>query len=133
MMNHSMPSNNIPAAQERTRKSFFKRKQTLRQIFLIGTIFLSFFNHYSQAQCVAGYQQAILNWDYLDYFTYTGNYTSANGYLPSNAASRTQNFAFGTQRLTIGHNYTDANAGMGENKPIPEKLVHYGNVILWQQ
>ena len=127
MMNHSMPTNNIPVAQERTRKSFAKRKQTLRQIFLIGTIFLSFYSNYSQAQCLAGYQQAILNWDYLDYFTYTGNYVSPN-YLPNNTASQTQNFAFGTQRITIRHNYTDANAGMGENNTHTGEAGTFGNV-----
>lgn len=43
-----------------------------------------------------------LNWDYLDYFTYTGNYTNGNGYLSSEALATTQNFAFGpANRLTI--------------------------------
>ncbi len=81
---------------------------------LLAFIVLSLCTRQVQAQCGPGTQQAILNWDYLDFFTYTGNYTSANGYLPNNTWSRTQNFAFGTQRLTIAHNYADANS-LGEN------------------
>ncbi len=64
------------------------------------------------AQCIAGYNQVTLDWDYLDYFSYTGMY--ASGYLGSNAAAQTQNFSFGTQRLTIVNNYSAANI-LGEN------------------
>ncbi len=78
-----------------------------------------------RAQCAAGYSQATLNWDYLDYFVYTGNYTSANGYLPSNALSQTQNFAFGLNRLTISHNYADANS-LGENTAHTGEAGSYG-------
>lgn len=67
-----------------------------------------------KAQCIAGYNQTTLNWDYLDYFSYTGNYTSANGYLGSNAAAQTQIFAFGTQRVTIVNNYAAA-GNLGED------------------
>jgi len=80
---------------------------------------------YTNAQCPAGYNQVTLNWDDLDYFTYTGNYTSANGYLSSNALSRTQNFAFGTQRLTITHNFNDANS-LGENGNHTGEAGSYG-------
>ncbi len=66
------------------------------------------------AQCIAGYSQVTLNWDYLDYFSYTGNYTSPNGYLASNAAAQTQIFSFGTQRVTIVNNYTAA-GNLGED------------------
>ena len=68
----------------------------------------------SKAQCIAGYSQVTLNWDYLDYFSYSGNYTSANGYLGSVAAAQTQIFSFGTQRLTIANNYA-ATGIMGED------------------
>lgn len=64
--------------------------------------------------CPIGYTATSLNWDYLDYLTYTGNYTSSNGYLSSNSLAKTQNFAFGTQRLAITHDYGDA-FSMGEN------------------
>jgi hypothetical protein len=66
------------------------------------------------SQCTVGFNQVTLNWDYLDYFPYNGNYTSANGYLASNTWTRTQNFAFGTQRVVITHNFSDA-ASLGEN------------------
>lgn len=59
------------------------------------------------AQCAADKNQATLNWDYLDYFRFTGSYS--NGYLTSLAQAQTQHFAFGTQRLTITNNYTAAN------------------------
>lgn len=59
------------------------------------------------AQCAADKNQATLNWDYLDYFRYTGSYST--GYLTSLAQAQTQHFAFGTQRLTITNNYTAAN------------------------
>jgi len=73
-----------------------------------------FFNS-AVAQCGAGYSQVTLNWDNLDYFSYSGNYVSGtNGYLSSNALVKTQNFAFGTQRLTITNNYADAGV-LGEN------------------
>jgi hypothetical protein len=73
-------------------------------------LFFSFFYVGNvKAQCPGGYNQVTLNWDYLDYLKYTGFYTTANGFLPSLAAAQTQNFAFGTQRLTITNNYAAAN------------------------
>jgi hypothetical protein len=73
---------------------------------------LVFISKSTNAQCLPGTSTNSINWDYLDYFPFTGNYTS--NYLPSNTWTRTQNFTFGTQRLTIVHNYADANAP-GEN------------------
>src|SRR5437762_6665974 len=80
----------------------------------LSTLCLALVASASFSQCPTGYTQAVLNWDYLDFFVYTGNYTSANGYLSSNAQSQTQNFAFGPQRVTITHNFADA-ASLGEN------------------
>ncbi|MCU0380681.1 MAG: hypothetical protein MUE58_05775, partial [Chitinophagaceae bacterium] len=93
---------------------------------MLAFIVLSLCTRQVQAQCGPGTQQAILNWDYLDFFTYTGFYTSANGYLPNNTWSRTQNFAFGTQRLTIAHNYADANS-LGENVTHTGEAGTFGN------
>ena len=59
-----------------------------------------------RAQCIAGYSQVTLDWDYLDYFSYTGTYSS--GYLSNNSAAQTQYFSFGTQRVTIVNNYNAA-------------------------
>lgn len=84
-----------------------------------------FYSSFAMAQCPGGYTQVTLNWDYLDYFVYTGNYTSANGYLSSNALSQTQNFAFGAQRLTIAHNFADANS-LGENTAHTGEAGSYG-------
>jgi hypothetical protein len=83
-----------------------------RSLLLLSLYLISFTG--TNAQCPAGFNQVTLNWDYLDYFPYSGNYTSGNGYLSSNTLARTQNFAFGTNRLTISHQYADANS-LGEN------------------
>jgi len=72
------------------------------------------FSQSARPQCATGYNQVTLNWDYLDFLIYTANYTSGNGYLQNITWAQTQNFAFGTQRLTIGHNYAAANFS-GEN------------------
>jgi hypothetical protein len=100
-------------------------RRALKAVLIVGILIPLLINR-TQAQCGAGTQQAILNWDYLDYFTYTGWYTSANGYLQSNAAAQTQNFAFGTQRLTITHNYADANS-FGENTTHTGEAGTFGN------
>lgn len=80
----------------------------------------------SLSQCGTGYNQVTLNWDYLDFFPYTGNYTSGNGYLPSNTYARTQNFAFGTNRVTIQHAYAD-NLGFGDNGTHTGSAGSYGS------
>ncbi|GAB4092891.1 hypothetical protein GCM10028786_18180 [Flaviaesturariibacter terrae] len=56
------------------------------------------------AQCTTG-SQAQLNWDALDFLHTNGSYA---GYVTSTAAA-TQKFAFGTQKVTITHNYTGTN------------------------
>ena len=106
-----------------------KGRSSLLLKLISGILFFCLSLNETKAQCPAGTQQAILNWDFLDYFSYTANYTTANGYLSSNALSRTQNFAFGTQRLTITHNYTDANSP-GENVTHTGELGTFGNVNL---
>ena len=93
---------------------------------ILSALVLSLIMNTSVAQCPGGYTKASLNWDYLDYFSYTGNYTSANYYLTSNLLSRTQNFAFGTQRLAIVHNYSDANS-LGENATHTGEAGSYGD------
>jgi hypothetical protein len=100
-------------------------KKTLKNIY---SVFLFAFIIISavKAQCPVGTQQAILNWDNLDFFVYTGNYASPN-YLTSNALSRTQNFAFGTQRVTIAHNYADAD-NLGDNITHTGEAGTYGDV-----
>lgn len=80
----------------------------------LATFCLVLLSHAAFSQCTAGFNQVTLNWDYLDYFPYNGNYTSASSYLASNTWTRTQNFAFGTQRVVITHNFADANS-LGEN------------------
>lgn len=64
--------------------------------------------------CAAGTNQVTLNWDYRDFFTFNGFYTTTNGYLSSNAQARNQTFAFGTQRVSVVHNWAD-DASLGDN------------------
>ncbi len=79
------------------------------------------------AQCPSGYSKFTLKWDYLDFFTYNGNYTAATGYLPNLAAAQTQNFAFGSSgRLTISHNYGQF-AFAGDNANHTGETGSYGN------
>ncbi len=54
------------------------------------------------AQCSAGYTQASLNWDNLDFLKQDPTYISAS-------QAQTQYFAFGTNRLTFTHNFSMAN------------------------
>lgn len=85
-------------------------------------LIVGFINNSSvNAQCT----NVSLNWDYLDYFSYTNNYTSAQGYLSSNLLSKTQSFAFGTQRVTIAHTYADGNS-LGENGNNTAESGSYG-------
>src|SRR4051812_12353214 len=85
----------------------------------ISCMLLTATNTYGQCNNVT------LNWDALDYMSYTGNYTSGNGYLTSNVYTRTQSFAFGTNRLTITHNFSDAGA-IGENALHTGEAGSYG-------
>src|SRR5688500_6205157 len=71
---------------------------------LLLTAFV-FFLLKGQAQCPAGTNQAQLNWEYLDFFPSAGHSTYTNL-----AQSQTQRFVFGTQRVTMTHNFTGTNA-----------------------
>lgn len=97
-------------------------KRNLRTLCMIYAVAVATL---SNAQCPSGYNTVTLNWDYLDYLSYTGNYTSTNYYLSSNALSKTQRFGFGTQGVTIVHNYADANAP-GENGNNTAETGAYG-------
>lgn len=83
-------------------------------LLMLPLYLLCCFSQHATAQCAAGYNRVTLNWDYLDYFTYSGNYTNGNGYLPSNDWALTQHFAFGTNRLTISVPFLSIIQG-GEN------------------
>jgi hypothetical protein len=76
-----------------------------------------------KGQCSSGYSEVTLNWEYLDFFVYSGEYD--NGYLPSVAAAQTQHFAFGTQRLTITNNYSSFNI-FGDNDNHSGETGSYG-------
>lgn len=75
----------------------------LRQCFLLALTALLQTNGVS-AQCPAGTTRDTLNWDYLDFYTYSGSYISPTAFITL-AQSQTQYFTFGTQRITVAHNY----------------------------
>ncbi|MDB5206855.1 MAG: type sorting protein [Flavisolibacter sp.] len=71
------------------------------------------------AQC-SGQTKCTINWDYLKFFPSAGlgTYTTL-------AHSQTQNFAFGTQKMTLTHNYTGSNA-LGEDALNTAELGSFG-------
>jgi hypothetical protein len=126
MKNLSMPAFENPANQPLKAVSNTKGSNNLLKIKFSIFLFVFLITNAVQSQCPVGTQQAILNWDNLDFFVYTGNYTSPN-YLTSNALSRTQQFSFGTQRVTIVHDYADAD-NLGENIAHTGEAGTYGDV-----
>lgn len=75
----------------------------MKKLFLFCLAFIVL-AHCASAQCSSGTSCAI-NWDYLQFFPSAGisPYTTL-------ATSQTQMFAFGTQTLTLTHNFTGTNA-----------------------
>ncbi|RYZ00617.1 MAG: hypothetical protein EOO11_00890 [Chitinophagaceae bacterium] len=59
------------------------------------------------AQCPTGYTSAQLNWDGMDFLKTGGGYS---GYVTA-AMAATQDFAFGTSKVTITHDFTGTNNG----------------------
>lgn len=125
MKNLSMSAIEYPANQPSKAVSNTKGSNKLLKNKFSVFLFAFLITSAVQAQCPVGTQQAILNWDNLDFLVYTGNYTAPN-YLTSNAQSRTQNFAFGTQRLTIQHFYPNVD-NLGENTSHSGEAGTFGN------
>jgi hypothetical protein len=98
----------------------------LRKLILIPLLLLLFIinSNELEAQCTTGYNQVTLNWDNLDYFAYTGYYVAGTPgyYLSGTGDVTTQNFAFGTNRLTIA---LSANISAGENATHTGELTGY--------
>ncbi len=96
-------------------------KQFLRTVFIFSLTLVLVHTNVS-AQCPAGYTRDTLNWDYLDYLPNSADYSS----YVTLAQSQTQRFAFGTQKITIVHNYTGANIA-GENAGHTAQAGSFGN------
>jgi hypothetical protein len=64
----------------------------------------------TDAQCGPGTTRDTLNWDYLDFLPNSGTYISPIAFITL-AQSQTQKFTFGTQRITVTHNYSGAAVG----------------------
>ena len=93
--------------------------------YLFGTL-LMLFSCTVSAQCLSGYNQFTLKWDYLDYIIYNANYTFSNGYYTSLPYVQNQFFSFGRQRLNIACNYSKNNI-FGENATHRGETGSYGN------
>ena len=84
----------------------------------------------SSAQCGAGYTQAQLNWDYLDYYYNSGSNVSPYGHSSGNyitdAWEQTQKFAIGSNYLTI---VTSSNALINPGAGLSaENATHTGEL-----
>ena len=78
----------------------------------------------SQA-CAAGYTRDTLNWDNFDFLPNTGTYVTPTAWITL-AQSQTQKFTYGTQIVTVTHNYSGAN-DPGENFTNTARTGSYGN------
>jgi hypothetical protein len=98
-----------------------------RSFFLFFLLLITglFASNESIAQCGAGYTQAQLNWDNLEYYYNSGvnvaPYGFGGGNYITNAQTQTQKFGIGTNYLTMG---ITANITNGENG------THTGNVTV---
>lgn len=91
--------------------------------FIISVILLSLSN--ANAQCPGGYNQYRLDWDSHDFIPNTGSYVAPTPYVTL-AQSQTQRFVFGTQKVTITHNYNGAR-DPGDNTTNTAAGISYGN------
>jgi hypothetical protein len=78
--------------------------------FAVGTISAS----YSNAQCGAGYTQAQLKWDNLDYYYNSGGGTPYNSYV-TDAMAQTQKFAIGVNSISFFLSSLNSFSVNGEN------------------
>jgi hypothetical protein len=69
------------------------------------TLAVMFFSSNASGQCGAGYTQAQLNWDALEFLN-TSNYYAT---FVTSAMAATQSVSFATQKATITHNFTGTN------------------------
>ena len=99
--------------------------RNLMKLFAMGSLFISF-SRTASAQCMPGYNQFTLKWDYLDYFIYNASYPFSTGYYTSLPWVQNQNFAFGPQRLNISTNYSK-NQIAGENPTHRGETGSYGD------
>ncbi|MBC7535091.1 MAG: hypothetical protein H7258_05300 [Ferruginibacter sp.] len=85
------------------------KQNILPKCLLLGLFFLCFLIK-TTAQCPAGFTRDTLNWDYLDFIPNSGAYVTPTAFVTL-AQSQTQRFTFGTQQVTVTHNYTGNNIG----------------------
>ncbi len=85
-------------------------KRNIHQRCFFVLLLFMVFSFTVNAQCPAGTTRDTLNWDYLDFLPYSGTYISPTAFITL-AQSQTQRFTFGTQKVTITHNYTNNSIG----------------------
>ena len=99
--------------------------RNLMKQFALGFLVVGF-SRTAAGQCLPGYNQFTLKWDYLDYFIYNANYPFSTGYYTSLPWVQNQYFAFGPQRLNISTNYSK-NQIAGENATHRGETGSYGD------
>ena len=84
-------------------------KRNVRPKYLLIILVFLFHSLFTSAQCPIGFRDT-LNWDYLDFIPNSGAYITPTAFVTL-AQSQTQRFTFGTQVVTVTHNYTGNNVG----------------------
>lgn len=99
------------------------KQNILLKVFFIAALFMVYSIN-AKAQCGAGYTRDTLNWDYLDFIPNSGAYVTPTAFV-SLAQCQTQKFAFGTQTLTITHNYSGSSV-VGDDATCTAETGTYG-------
>ena len=101
-------------------------KKNIHSRYLLIVLLLVFNSINTNAQvCGLGTTRDTLDWEYLDFLPNTGSYVAPTAYITL-AQSQTQRFTFGTQKVTINHNYSGAN-DPGDNTTNTGEAGSYGN------
>ncbi|MEO6670701.1 MAG: GEVED domain-containing protein [Ferruginibacter sp.] len=98
----------------------------MKKNILLKTLFavLLFVGYSTQtnAQCGTGYTRDTLNWNYLDFLKSNGYYS---GFVTL-AQSQSQRFAFGTQVISVTHNFSAGN-NLADDTTFTAQTASYGN------
>jgi len=100
----------------------------MKKIYFILSLAFTTLSGYVHAQCSAGYTQAQLNWDNVDYYWNSGGSGTApyEAYI-TNSLAQTQKFAIGKSYLTISlSNVAMLNPGAGMSA---ENTTHTGDLV----
>ena len=97
------------------------KKNILLKSLFVALLFL-IHSTQTNAQCGAGYTRDTLNWNYLDFLQSNGSY----GGFVTLAQSQAQRFTFGTQVVSITHNFNPGN-NLADDNTFTAQTGSYGN------